>query len=75
MDFRHALDTLLAINLLVANPVLPAEYPEVIQRWRLAWQQLKENRVISTINKIHILNDHLKVSYILIPKAVSSSHY
>ena len=55
--------------------MLPAEYPEVIQRWRLAWQQLKENRVISTINKIHILNDHLEVSYILIPKAVSSSHY
>ena len=60
-DFKSALDALLAINLLVSNPVLPSNYSVVIENWRQAWYVLRENRDITTTNKIHILNDHLEV--------------
>ena len=60
-DFRLTLDALLALNLLVSNPVLPPDYPKIIQNWRQAWSKLRSCRDITTTNKIHIINDHLEV--------------
>ena len=60
---KSALDALLAVNLLVSNPVLPSNYPEVIENWRRVWSNLRENRDMTTTNKIHILNDNLEVKH------------
>ena len=64
-DYRKILGALLDVNNLVSNPVLPSNYSSVLQKWREAWSDLRDNREISEPNKIHILNDHLEVSIIM----------
>ena len=47
----------------LSDPVLPSDYGDRIEHWKTVWKNLTVNRRVTMPNKIHILNDHLKVLY------------
>jgi hypothetical protein len=60
-DYERALLAHRELDKMVAKPVLPTDFKEVIQGWREAVLELFLARDITMTNKMHIVYHHLEV--------------